>query len=139
MKRANWASAETCQRFYKRGSVDQDMEVTNIVHSKLLSQRSEVPLKSNVDSIVNMNLVCLCELFEGLRDRSNSAILTAYNAYGSSGEGSATFVPRSHHPFKTTVQLWQRSLLIFPTHRAWLILKLLTFLPLTMLLLLAEG
>ena len=41
LARANWSTAATFQKYYKKECVDMDCAVTNIIQSKLLPQRNE--------------------------------------------------------------------------------------------------
>jgi hypothetical protein len=61
--KANWATAETFQKYYKKDFVDRDCTVTNIIQSKLLPQRNEAQL-SNTGSILKLSE----ELRKQLRD-----------------------------------------------------------------------
>ena len=53
LERANWGSASTFQKYYRKDFVDKDCAVTNAIQSKLLPQQDEVPI-SNTGRIHNL-------------------------------------------------------------------------------------
>jgi integrase-like protein len=56
LTKANWSTAATFGKYYKKDCIDLDCAVTNIIQTKLLPQRDEVPI-SNTSSILNMERV----------------------------------------------------------------------------------
>ena len=100
LKRANWASAETFQRYYKRDFVDSDEKITNIIHSKLLPQRNEVSLSNN-DSIEVIQHKCLPQSFHhNFRQKLKIPTITLIGGQHHSS-GSQIFQYRReprHHP-----------------------------------------